>query len=216
VARVDDIALVEMPTGETGRGKSMHFIELKNFDAIDRKEFKLEPQRMLSALRWLHNGSPPDFESTLLGESQRWFAGAANLLLEELKRHDPRCARRSPRLADALESRGWGPGILAAARISGFRNRGLEESRNRRIEESTNTRIRLTRPASARACPCVGTPTPRRALTGAGRTVRSARRPAPGSRARRFERAHHATSLDIMALSARAKVVGGRCSLARG
>jgi hypothetical protein len=74
VARVDDIALVEMPTGETGRGKSMHFIELKNFDAIDRKEFKLEPQRMLYALRWLHNGSPPDFKSTLLGESQRWFA----------------------------------------------------------------------------------------------------------------------------------------------
>jgi hypothetical protein len=43
----------------------------------------------LFSLQYKHNATLPDFELTLLGESERWFAGVANLLLEELTRHDP-------------------------------------------------------------------------------------------------------------------------------
>jgi hypothetical protein len=89
VARVDDI--VEMPTDETGPRQSMRlFHRAGNFDAIDGKKFKLDPQRILFSLQFKHNARPPDFELTLLGDAQRWFRRVANLLLEALKCHNPR------------------------------------------------------------------------------------------------------------------------------
>jgi hypothetical protein len=40
--------------------------------------------------RWRHNATPPDCELVLLGDPARWFGGVGNLLVEELRRHDPR------------------------------------------------------------------------------------------------------------------------------
>jgi hypothetical protein len=44
----------------------------------------------LYSLQWCHNATPPDLHLQLVRDPARWFAGVANLLVDELKRHDPR------------------------------------------------------------------------------------------------------------------------------
>ena len=57
------------------------------------KRFKIEPNRLLYALRWLNKGTPPDLDLTLGPAFARapeiWFAHAAMLLLGALQQADP-------------------------------------------------------------------------------------------------------------------------------
>jgi hypothetical protein len=55
-------------------------------------DFKLDPQRLLYSLQWLHKGTPPDLHLQLVRESGEWFASAATSPLGALNRHDLSCA----------------------------------------------------------------------------------------------------------------------------
>ena len=57
--------------------------------AEDGKKFKVDPSRLLYALRWLNWDEPPDLDLTLVRDPALWFKDVTTLLLGALNRHDP-------------------------------------------------------------------------------------------------------------------------------
>jgi len=57
--------------------------------AENGRKFKVEPSRLLSALRWLHGDEPPDLDLTLVRDPAICFKYVATKLLSALNRHDP-------------------------------------------------------------------------------------------------------------------------------
>lgn len=57
--------------------------------AEDGKKFKVDPSRILYALRWLNWDEPPDLDLTLVRDPALWFKDVTTPLLGALNRHDP-------------------------------------------------------------------------------------------------------------------------------
>jgi hypothetical protein len=64
------------------------------FAAVNGKKFKLDPQRLLYSLQWLHKGTLPDLHWQLVRESGEWFDSVATSPLGALNRHDPQLRDR--------------------------------------------------------------------------------------------------------------------------
>jgi hypothetical protein len=89
MARVGDIALLEKPVDDQSPKRiDCYSIDVEDFTGRNGKKFKLDPQRVLFSLRWVHNAIPPDFDLLLYKEPVQWFPAVAPLLLSELNRHD--------------------------------------------------------------------------------------------------------------------------------
>jgi hypothetical protein len=100
-----------MPADENGpRSINRHFVEVQDFTAAalggedDGKtdlaitaksetnlaempwsvKYKIAPERLLYALQWLHNRTPPDFQLQAVRDPQLLFDGVATMLLAEL------------------------------------------------------------------------------------------------------------------------------------
>jgi hypothetical protein len=68
-----------------------YLVEVENFGAVRQldengRKFKIDPLRLLCALRWKHNATPPDVELVLVRERNPpvWFIHVATLLLDVL------------------------------------------------------------------------------------------------------------------------------------
>jgi hypothetical protein len=69
LARVGDVVLLDHPADATGpRSINAYLVKVEDAAALgaDVKKFKIEPQRLLYSLQWLHNGTPPDFQLQLV------------------------------------------------------------------------------------------------------------------------------------------------------
>ena len=71
-----------------------YLVEVDEIDATsqpaeDGKKFKVDPSRLLYALRWLNWDEPPDLDLTLVRDPALWFKDVTTLLLGALNRHDP-------------------------------------------------------------------------------------------------------------------------------
>jgi predicted DNA-binding transcriptional regulator YafY len=71
MARINDIVLLDHPPDAAGpRSINCYLVEAQDFTAAaptgEGKKFKIDPQRLLYSLQWLHNSSPPDFHLQLV------------------------------------------------------------------------------------------------------------------------------------------------------
>jgi hypothetical protein len=87
LARVLDLVIVDQPADETApRSINVYFIE----DV--RGPFRIAPDRLLFALRWLHKGEPPDLNLMLAPPFKRaveiWFTHVTSLLLGAIQQAD--------------------------------------------------------------------------------------------------------------------------------
>jgi hypothetical protein len=94
MARINDIVLLDHPPDAAGpRSINCYLVEAQDFTAAaptgEGKKFKIDPQRLLYSLQWLHNSSPPDFHLQLVRDPAIWFEFVGTVLLGALKRHDP-------------------------------------------------------------------------------------------------------------------------------
>jgi hypothetical protein len=92
MARVNNIVLLDHPADATGpRSINSYFVEVQDAAALgeDGKKFKIDPQRLLYSLQWLHNASPPDLHLQLVRDPAIWFDFVANALLGALSKNDP-------------------------------------------------------------------------------------------------------------------------------
>ena len=95
MARVDDVVLIDKAADENRT--TLHHCYLVEVDEIDAtsqlaedgKKFKVDPSRLLYALRWLNWDEPPDLDLTLVRDPALWFKDVTTLLLGALNRHDP-------------------------------------------------------------------------------------------------------------------------------
>jgi|SRR5262245_25391996 len=86
LARVGSVALVEQPAD----GRLPKRIDCYSV-SDGEKTFVLDPARLLYSLQYR---SPSDFHLALVQDPHQWFDGVAIVLLNNLKRHDPRIADR--------------------------------------------------------------------------------------------------------------------------
>ena len=95
LARVDDVVLIDQAADETApRCINCYLVEVDEIDATsqlaeDGKKFKVDPSRLLYALRWLNWDEPPDLDLTLVRDPALWFKDVTTLLLSALNRHNP-------------------------------------------------------------------------------------------------------------------------------
>jgi hypothetical protein len=95
MARVEDLVLIDQVADETApRSINCYAVEVEDVDASSQlaengRKFKVEPSRLLYALRWLHRGEPSDLDLTLVRDPALWFNYVATLWLGALNRHDP-------------------------------------------------------------------------------------------------------------------------------
>jgi hypothetical protein len=72
VARVDDIAPVDLPADASGPlCINCYSIEVQSLAAVDGVKFKLDPAGLIYSLQWLHNGTPPDLAGASRAVDQR-------------------------------------------------------------------------------------------------------------------------------------------------
>jgi hypothetical protein len=91
VARVDDMALIDVPADDRGpRCINCYSVDVERFDAIDGYKFELDPSRLVYSLQWKHKGHPPDLHLAFVQELPEQWIGAASLaLLGALRRWAP-------------------------------------------------------------------------------------------------------------------------------
>jgi hypothetical protein len=93
MARVGDLAIFDQTADETAPRAICVYFRLEAQERGLGKRFKIGPDRLLYALRWLHKGEPPDLDLTLAPPFARapkiWFAHATTLLLSALQEADP-------------------------------------------------------------------------------------------------------------------------------
>src|SRR5215471_16448778 len=95
MARVTDLVLIDQAADETApRAINCYLVEVDDIDpssqlAANGRKFKVEPSRLLYALRWLHRAEPPDLDLTLVRDPTSCFNYVATTLLGVLNRHVP-------------------------------------------------------------------------------------------------------------------------------
>jgi hypothetical protein len=98
-ARAGDVVLLNHPADTTGpRCNNCYLVEVQDFAAAapggEGKKFKIDPQRLLDSLQWLHTATPPDFNLQLVRDPALWFDMISLTLLAELSRRDPQLRDR--------------------------------------------------------------------------------------------------------------------------
>jgi hypothetical protein len=93
MARVDDVVLIDHPANASGpRSINSYLVEVQDFTAAalggEGKKFKLDPQRILFSLQWLHNATPPDLHLSV-AQDEQWVSAVSLLLLGALRRCAP-------------------------------------------------------------------------------------------------------------------------------
>jgi hypothetical protein len=100
MARVNDVALIDQAADETApRSINVYLVDAQDIDPVsglaeNGKRFKIGPDRLLYALRWLHKASPPDLDLTLARDPEPWLAYVLTTLLSALQEADPKLRER--------------------------------------------------------------------------------------------------------------------------
>jgi hypothetical protein len=96
MARELDVVLIDHPADDTEpRSICAYLVDVESLDTGQRDvngvKFRFDPERLLYALRWKHNATPPDIELVLVAERNPpiWYPYMTNLLLGALRRADP-------------------------------------------------------------------------------------------------------------------------------
>ena len=98
MARISDLALIDMPHDDAApRSINVYFgLEAQHMGL--GKRLKIDPSRLLYALRWLHKGDPPDLDLTFAPPFARqpdvWFPYVTAVLLGRLQEADPALRER--------------------------------------------------------------------------------------------------------------------------
>jgi hypothetical protein len=93
VARVNDLVLIDQAADEAAPRAICVYFQLEAQEMGLGKRLKIEPGRLLYALRWLHKGEPPDLDLSLAPPFQAapdvWFPYATTMLVGALQEGDP-------------------------------------------------------------------------------------------------------------------------------
>ena len=87
--------LIDQTADETApRSINCYIVAVEEIDpssqlAENGRKFKIDPSRLLYALRWLDRGEPPDLDLTLVRDPATWFDGVTMRLFDALNRQDP-------------------------------------------------------------------------------------------------------------------------------
>jgi hypothetical protein len=96
MARALGVVLIDHPADDAEpRCISCYFTDLETLDTgekdVNGVKFRFDPERLLYALRWKHNATPPDVELVLVRERNpaAWIEYVVTMLFGALNGHDP-------------------------------------------------------------------------------------------------------------------------------